>query len=142
MTQVPPIRYSSATTTRAPYPAAIRAARTPPEPPPMTNRSPSKSAICSPGRSQFRSDFLAAFFHLGAELIVDRLGENLRPLVHIGHAELDCPRLRRKQLLAERRFVKRHQILQVLFGELIGVDLGPVFGDFLLAAGEGLHNDD
>src|ERR1700709_2740254 len=104
ITHVPPMRYSSATATFAPWPAAMRAARTPPEPPPMTNRSTSKSAICSPKRSKLRSDFLsdflAAFFHLGAKLIVDGLGENLRPLVHIGHAELNCPRLRRKQLLA------------------------------------------
>src|SRR5258708_4952501 len=30
---------------------------------------------------QVRSDFLAAFFHLGSELFVDRLSENLPPLV-------------------------------------------------------------
>src|SRR6478672_3006320 len=41
MTQVPPTRYSSATITRAPCWAAMRAARTPPEPPPMTKRSTS-----------------------------------------------------------------------------------------------------
>jgi len=41
LTQVPPQKRSSATPTRAPYPAAIRAQRTPPEPPPMTNRSKS-----------------------------------------------------------------------------------------------------
>jgi hypothetical protein len=45
ITQVPPIRYSSASKTRAPWPAAIRAARTPPEPPPITNRSTSNSAM-------------------------------------------------------------------------------------------------
>src|SRR5580700_4198429 len=39
MTQVPPTRYSSAIITRAPCPAAIRAARTPPDPAPMTKRS-------------------------------------------------------------------------------------------------------
>ena len=41
ITQVPPTRYSSANATRAPCCAATRAARTPPEPPPMTNRSTS-----------------------------------------------------------------------------------------------------
>ena len=41
--------------------------------------------------------------HLGAELAVDDFGKRLRPLVHIGHAELDRARLRHKQLLAERR---------------------------------------
>src|SRR5580692_4615296 len=39
MTQVPPTRYSSATITRAPWRAAMRAARTPPDPAPITNRS-------------------------------------------------------------------------------------------------------
>src|SRR5437868_7088145 len=41
MTQVPPTRYSSAIITLAPCSAATRAARTPPEPPPITNRSTS-----------------------------------------------------------------------------------------------------
>src|SRR6185312_12719420 len=41
ITQVPPMRYSSASATRAPAIAAMREARTPPEPPPMTNRSKS-----------------------------------------------------------------------------------------------------
>src|SRR6266576_6609710 len=95
ITQVPPIRYSSAIRTRAPCPAAIRAARTPPEPPPMTNRSTSNSAMVTPTEvglpdriytSDLHLDFLAAFAHLGAELSIDRFGEDLCPLVHIGHA--------------------------------------------------------
>src|ERR1700674_5740774 len=45
MTQVPPTRYSSAIITRAPWPAAIRAARTPPDPAPMTKRSTLSSAM-------------------------------------------------------------------------------------------------
>src|SRR5262245_22490347 len=43
ITQVPPGRYDSAIATRAPNPADMRAARTPPEPAPITNRSYSKS---------------------------------------------------------------------------------------------------
>ena len=39
MTQVPPTRCSSATATRAPDKAASRAARTPPDPAPITKRS-------------------------------------------------------------------------------------------------------
>ena len=39
LTQVPPQKRSSAMATRAPWPAAMRAQRTPPEPPPITNRS-------------------------------------------------------------------------------------------------------
>src|SRR6266568_365968 len=144
ITQVPPIRYSSATMTLAPWPAAIRAARTPPEPPPMTNRSTSNSAIANPrpnNRMGSGSDFLAALLHLGAELAVDGLGKDLRPLVHIGHAELDCPGFGRQQLLAERRLVEGDEVLQLLLGELVGIDLGHAVANFLFAAGEVLGND-
>src|ERR1700730_11804354 len=93
ITQVPPIRYSSAIMTRAPWLAAIRAARTPPEPPPITNRSTSNSAILAlpgflfltrflhanrhPLRSKAlrKSDLLAALAHLGAEFAVDRFSK-------------------------------------------------------------------
>ncbi len=45
LTQVPPQKRSSATPTRAPWPAAMRAQRTPAEPPPMTNRSKSNATL-------------------------------------------------------------------------------------------------
>src|SRR4249920_1353689 len=45
MTQVPPTRNSSAIITRAPWRAAMRAARTPPEPAPMTKRSTLSSGM-------------------------------------------------------------------------------------------------
>src|SRR6267142_415672 len=168
ITQVPPIRYSSASMTRAPWPAAIRAARTPPEPPPMTNRSTSNSAMVTqnatslltrflhanrhPSRIKFgtgpcsktlcKSNLLAAFAHLGAEFTVDGFGKNLRPLIHIGHAELNCPWLGGEQFLAERRLVEGDQVLQLLFGKLVGVDLRHPLADFLLAAGKLLGDDD
>src|SRR6185369_11501644 len=141
ITQVPPIRYSSATMTLAPWRAAMRAARTPPEPPPMTKRSTSNSAISTPPEVAFGSDILAALLHLGAELAVDGFGKGLRPLVHVGHAELDGAGLTREQLLAERRLVEGDEILQFLLGELVGVDLRHAVADFLFAAGEILGHD-
>src|SRR5271166_4677703 len=45
LTQVPPQKRSSATATRAPWPAAMRPQRTPAEPPPITNRSKSMRSI-------------------------------------------------------------------------------------------------
>src|SRR5580692_4673016 len=109
ITQVPPIRYSSATITRAPWPAAIRAARTPPEPPPITKRSTSNSAISAPTKDQINSShLLAALAHLGAEFAADLIGKSLGPLVHIGHAHLDRLGLGRQQLLAQRRLVEHH----------------------------------
>src|SRR3981189_2064196 len=90
--RVRPIRYSSATMTLAPGPAAMRAARTPPEPPPMTNRSTSNSAISHLDLDRRQSsDLLAPLTHFGAEFAVDELREVLSPAVHIGHAERDCP---------------------------------------------------
>src|ERR1700710_1461810 len=98
------MRYSSAIVTRAPWPAAIRAARTPPEPPPMTNRSTSNSAISAPIEIRLPwSNLLAALAHLGAELAVDHFGKTIRPLLHIGDAALNCLGLGREQSLAERR---------------------------------------
>src|SRR6266850_740195 len=151
ITQVPPIRYSSATMTLALWLAAMRAARTPPEPPPMTNRSTSNSAISTPPEivspdqtslSNFQLDFLAALAHLGAELGVHRFGKDLRPLVHIGHAELNGPGLVREQLLTERRLVERHQVLEFLFGKLVGVNLRHAIADFLFAACQGFGDND
>ena len=46
LTQVPPQKRSSAMPTRAPWPAAMRAHRTPAEPPPITNRSKSMVRLC------------------------------------------------------------------------------------------------
>src|SRR5215475_10154738 len=112
ITQVPPMRYSSASMTRAPWPAAMRAARTPPEPPPITNRSASNSAIshldlvCKPA-----SDLLAALAHFGAEFTVDGLGEVLGPVVHVGHAGLNCLGFAVQELLAECRLVEGHEVL-------------------------------
>src|SRR6266478_3016915 len=160
ITQVPPIRYSSASMTRAPWPAAMRAARTPPEPPPMTNRSTSNSAMVTlPGfyfltrflhanrhplrsKTLWKSYLLAALAHLGAEFTVDGFGKNLRPLVHKGHAELNCPRLGGEQFLPQRRFVERDQVLQFLLGELVGIDRRHPLADFLLAASKLLRDDD
>src|SRR3954467_2098070 len=95
----------------------------------------------SPLRLKTLSNFLAALLHLGAELAVDGFGKGLRPLVHVGHAELDGAGLAREQLLAERRLVEGDEILQLLLGELVSVDLRHALADFLLAAGEILGND-
>src|SRR5215475_2047181 len=124
ITQVPPMRYSSASMTRAPWPAAIRAARTPPEPPPMTNRSTSNSAIFHLDPIWKQSlDLLAPLAHFGAELAVHGLGKVLGPLVHIGHAELNRPGFAGEQFRAQRRLVEGDEVDQFLLGELVAVDL-------------------
>src|SRR5215475_16163021 len=100
------MRYSSATITFAPWPAAMRAARTPPEPPPMTKRSTSYSAMAAlPFVAVLQSDRLVALLHLFAEALVHHARKHDGPLVHVGHAELDGARLGRQQFLAERRLV-------------------------------------
>src|ERR1700732_4857896 len=92
-------------------------------------------------RKRYESKILAALFHLGAELSIDHLGKATRPLVHIGDAELNGLWLRHEQLLTERRFVKSDEVLQLLLGELVGVELGHAFPDFLLTAGKILGDD-
>src|SRR5260370_22079895 len=99
------------------------------------NRHPLRS------KTLWNSYFLAAFAHFTAKFAIDGLAKLLRPLVHIGHAELNCPGLGGEQFLAKRRFVERHQILQFLFGKLAGVDLRHPVADFLLAAGKLLGDD-
>src|SRR3954470_19987219 len=102
----------------------MRAARTPPEPPPITNRSTSNSAISSSTCSVVdQLDLLAALAHLGAELRGHGVGEIRGPLVHGGHAHLDRLGLGRKQLLADRRLVEGDEIRDLLIGKLVAVDL-------------------
>src|SRR4051812_29072631 len=109
------MRYSSATTTRAPWPAAIRAARTPPEPPPMTNRSVSKSAMMVRGAAL---KIMALLLHLGAEAVHHFLADARPPLLlHEIEGLIENPRFALLHLLAERRLVERNQILQLGFGE-------------------------
>src|SRR5215213_9565982 len=135
------MRYSSAIITLAPWPAAIRAARTPPEPPPITNRSTSNSAMASSewrmanGKSNcdalsiryslfaisLLSDLLAALAHLGAEFAVDDFGELLRPIVHIGEAEIDGRGFGGQKLLAQGRLVEGGEVPQFLLGKRLGV---------------------
>src|SRR4029077_1179121 len=103
MTPVPPRRYSSATPTRAPCSAAMRAARTPPDPPPMTKRSTSWSAI---------SEIVSALLHLGAHLGNDVLGKAVAPLAGVGHAFVDDFRFLDDHLSAERRLIEVQQVLQ------------------------------
>src|SRR5215468_5617232 len=61
-----------------------------PDPNDRQKRRNFKSAALDLPRRQ-RSDLLAPLAHFGTELAVDGLGKVLRPAVHIGHAELNCP---------------------------------------------------
>src|SRR5580658_5822718 len=77
MTHVPPIRLSSATSVLAPCMAAMRAARTPPDPAPMTKKSTSKAMAHALRRFRFALANLKIdplFLHLlaGAREDVDR----------------------------------------------------------------------
>src|SRR3569833_1069350 len=97
MTQVPPTRNSSAIIPRAPWLAATRAARTPPEPAPITNKSTSRFVMLSslqrlPRRSLVRrtaslreAPLLQLVAHLGR--LVGR--ELVRPFLRELHAAVD-----------------------------------------------------
>src|SRR5580700_4095026 len=120
MTQVPPRRYSSASITRAPCCAAMRAARTPPEPPPMTNRSTSWSAML---------EIVPALLHFRTHLGHDFLGKVVAPFPGIGHAFVEGLRFLGQHLLAGGRLIEGQNGLQFRFGEMAGVDLGGLVDD-------------
>src|SRR5262249_41357502 len=150
ITQVPPSRYSSATMTFAPCSAAIRAARTPPDPPPITKRSTSLSAM---------SHIVSALLHLRAHFVDDLFGKFIRPFAGQIHAFVRRLWFFGDDLLAERRLVERQNLLQLRFGEMARVGAGcivykltgagavlfdQVIGDFvqILAPHEvGLHEE-
>src|SRR5260370_33166563 len=111
MTQVPPSRYSSATMTLAPCSAAMRAARTPPDPPPMTKRSTSRSAMLQ---------IVSALFHLGAHFVDDVLRKIVGPGASHGHALVQCRRLLFNDLLAKRRLIEAQQLFQFRVGRVRG----------------------
>src|ERR1700683_2997699 len=112
MTQVPPRRYSSASITRAPCCAAMRAARTPPEPPPMTNRSTSKSDMLH---------IVSALLHFGAHAVHDVHRQIIRPCGGAAHRVFDSLRLLEHHLLANRRLVERQNLFQLGLGEMAGI---------------------
>src|SRR5437764_1010999 len=75
MTHVPPMRPSSATSVFAPWPEAMRAARTPPEPAPITKKSTSNAIVQPPVRPvRDKSVWLeidALLLHRGARPLED-----------------------------------------------------------------------
>src|SRR5437660_6229540 len=98
----------------------MRAARTPPDPAPMTKRSTSRSAIHpiqSAAADRPRSNFVAAFFHFGAHLADDLFRELLCPTRRRSHALVRDQGLLKKQLVAERRFIKGEYVLELLLRE-------------------------
>ena len=136
-------RYSSATTTRAPWPAAIRAARTPPEPPPIDEQID----------VEIRHHRSSGSASSGDQISLPRLRISARnwPLTSSAKLCAHCVHVlacwRRSTSApataasAERRFVEGHEILQFLLGEVVGVDLGHLLADLLLTAGQLLATD-
>src|SRR5947209_6061150 len=133
ITQVPPTRYSSASITRAPWPAAMRAARTPPEPPPMTKRSVSKSAMVDVTRVL---QVVTLLLHLGAEAVHHFLTHARRPLLHIVKGLVEHERILDDNLPAERRLVEREHVLQLLLAETLGIEFRCFVHEFVPARAE------
>src|SRR5690348_40786 len=122
MTQVPPSRYSSATMTLAPCSAAIRAARTPPDPPPMTKRSTSCSAMLN---------IVSALFHFRAHFIGDLLGKLIGPAAGHCHAFVHGLRLFVDGFLPEGRLIERQELLQLRFSEMACIDASGIIHEFI-----------
>src|SRR4051812_25567084 len=120
MTQVPPTRYSSATITRAPWPAAMRAARTPPDPAPITRKSTSWAAISAPARKA-ASQVVALLLHFLAEARRHLLVDLARPHFGARQALVDDGRLLGGKFLADRRLVEGEHVPDFSFAELLGI---------------------
>src|ERR1041384_2770091 len=122
MTQVPPTRYSSPTITRAPYDAARRAARPPPEPAPTTKRSMSLSGISRrPGSRWTRrlvSQRVSPLFHFVAHFCDDFFRQLVGPIAGEAHARFDDGWLRRQHLLACRRLVECQSVFELLLRKI------------------------
>src|SRR3954471_18096064 len=101
----------------------MRAARTPPEPAPITNRSTSGIPIVW---LDLGLNFFSSPSHLAAELGDDFVRELVRPLVDVAGALIEDHRLLRDDLAADRRLVKCQHILELLLCELGGVKAGTV----------------
>src|ERR1700684_2918754 len=101
------MRYSSASMTRAPCWAAMRAARTPPDPPPITKRSTSYSAML---------DVMPALLHFIAHFCDDFVRELVAPVSSVGHAFLERFRLLDDELAADWRLIEGQNFLQFRFG--------------------------
>src|SRR3954451_7546809 len=97
----------------------MRAARTPPEPPPMTKRSVSKSAMTG----VLRLEIVAFLLHLGAKAVHHILTDALTPLLNIVEGFVEHLWLDRNHLFAEGRFVERQHVFEFLLAESIGVEL-------------------
>src|SRR5947208_6333530 len=115
MTQVPPTRYSSAIITFAPCSAATLAARTPPDPAPITKRS--TSVIQAPSRIGRRSEIVALLLHLGAHPAHHLFGELVGPLLDAAETVVEEFRLLIDDLAAQRRLVEGERVLELLLGE-------------------------
>src|SRR5581483_10260041 len=112
MTQVPPTRCSSAIITLAPCSAATRAARTPPEPAPITNKSTS-SLIPSPGASAVRLEIVALLLHLRAHAVHHLFGELIGPLLDPAEAVVENPGFLLDDLPSERGAVEGERVLEL-----------------------------
>src|SRR5665647_1041563 len=99
----------------------MRAARTPPEPAPMTNKSTSLSAIARyrpvmktaawrPNKrgSKRMPSFLQFFAHLRDYFV----GQSVRPILRESQARIGDLWLLGDHFFAERRFVERKQVLE------------------------------
>src|SRR4051794_28103441 len=91
----------------------MRAARTPPEPPPMTNRSVSKSLIARRVLPLGPLEIVPLLLHLGAEAVHHFFRDTRTPLLHETESRIEHLRLLHQHLLPERRLEERHQLLQL-----------------------------
>src|SRR5665647_1808587 len=120
----------------------MRAARTPPEPAPMTNKSTSLSAIAryrpvmktaawrlNKRGSKRMPSFLQLFAHLRNHFV----GQGVRPILRESQAGVGNFRLFGEHFFAQRRFIEREQVLEFLLGKTRRIEARYLIAEFVEA---------
>src|SRR6185312_15705992 len=95
----------------------MRAARTPPDPAPMTKRSTSRSGICLSQPRPRPLDFMASPLHLGAHLRHHLFRQFLRPWIDTLHRFVKDSRLLLDHFLPKPRLVESEHVFELRFRE-------------------------
>src|SRR5262245_18027190 len=109
----------------------MRAARTPPEPPPITNRSTSceaiaafrcpsneRAAVCQhPGVVPQELEVMTSLLHFRAKPAQNLVGRPGRPHLRETNSLLEHLRFLRDQFLAKWRLVEREKLFELRFGK-------------------------
>src|SRR5262249_5913031 len=111
----------------------MRAARTPPDPAPITRRSTSCAAITTPAdrAASGASQIVTPLLHFVAEPCHHLVIDLSRPGFGALQALVDHDRLLGGEFLADRGLIERDELLELGFGELLGIEPRDLVDDLI-----------